>query len=84
MDMLEYAGIPVTALIIGISEVLKRLGFNVKYIPLVNLLMGVAAGICLNPGNRVKGLITGMAAGLSACGLYSGVKNVREGLRNRA
>jgi len=79
-ELLEYAGIPAVLLIMGIAELLKGLGFNPKFIPVINLILGLAAGIGLNTGDIVKGIFVGTAVGLSASGLYSGVKNVKEGL----
>ena len=72
------------ALIIGLAEVIKRIGFNVKYIPLIDLGLGLVSGICvfglmLGYGWET-GAVIGIALGLSACGLFSGIKNVKEEL----
>jgi len=80
-ELLGYAGIPAVLLIIGISEIVKNLGFNVKFIPLLNLVLGIAAGVGLNMDDITKGIFVGLAVGLSASGLYSGVKNTKEGLQ---
>lgn len=74
-NLLTYGGIPAVALIIGISEVLKRLGFNTKFIPIVNLILGLGAGIALNLNDVKMGIFVGLAVGLGATGLYSGTKN---------
>ena len=79
--MLVYAGIPAVLLIMGIAEMLKGLGFNAKFLPIVNLMLGLAAGIILNQNDVLKGIFTGLAVGLSASGLYSGVKNTKEGIQ---
>lgn len=81
--MLEYAGIPAVALIMGISEVLKKQGFNPKFLPVVNVGLGLLAGIALNLDDVTKGIFIGLAVGLSAIGLYSGPKNVSEGMRHK-
>lgn len=80
-ELLVYAGIPAVLLIIGLAEIAKGLGFNVKFIPVFNLILGLAAGIGLNMDDIVKGIFVGLAVGLSASGLYSGVKNTKEGLK---
>ena len=67
---MEYAGIALIPLVIGISEVIKKIGFNQKFIPVVNLILGLAAGI-----------IQGIFIGLSASGLYSGTKNIIQELK---
>lgn len=68
------------ALIMGIAEVLKKIGLNPKFVPVVDLLLGIVSGICvfgLLLGYGVGyGVLLGVALGLSACGLFSGVKNV--------
>ena len=81
MELLQYAGIPAVILIMGLAEIFKRLGFNVKYIPVVNLLLGLTAGIVLSLPDVMKGIFVGVAVGLSASGLYSSTKNVAEGIR---
>lgn len=70
------------ALIIALAEVFKRVGFPTKFIPIVDLVLGIISGICVfgiiqNYGIAI-GIIIGIALGLSACGLYSGIKNVKE------
>ncbi len=76
---MEYIGIALVPLIIGISEVIKRAGINIKFIPICNLILGLAFGIgFVNPNDIRMGIIQGLFIGLSASGLYSGVKNVAE------
>jgi uncharacterized membrane protein len=79
---MEFAGIALIPLVMGISEVIKKVGFNQKFLPIVNLILGLGAGIVfLNPGDIKAGVIQGLFIGLSASGLYSGVKNVAEELK---
>lgn len=77
-ELLQYSGIPAVALIIGISALLTNLGFNKKLIPIVNLVLGLVAGIALNQSDILKGVFIGLAVGLSASGLYSGIKNTAQ------
>ena len=70
------------ALIIALAEVFKNVGCPTKFIPIVDLILGIISGICVfgiiqNYGIAI-GIIIGIALGLSACGLYSGIKNVKE------
>lgn len=71
-------------LIIGIAEVFKKIGFKVKYIPLLDVILGLISGIGvygLMMGYGIQtGAVVGIALGLSACGLFSGIKNVKEEL----
>jgi hypothetical protein len=76
---MEYAGVALIPLVIGISEVLKKTGFNAKYIPVINLVLGLTAGMAiLNPSDVRAGIIEGLFIGLSASGLYSGTKNLTQ------
>lgn len=79
---MEYSGIALIPLVIGLSEVMKKIGFNQKFIPIVNLVFGLVAGmVFINPGDIKAGVIQGLFIGLSASGLYSGVKNIAEEIR---
>ncbi len=79
---MEYAGIALIPLVIGLAEVIKRFGLNVKFIPVINLIFGLMAGIIfLNPTDIRAGIVQGLFIGLSASGLYSGVKNTVEGIK---
>lgn len=67
----------VTAVVMGLSEVAKKLGLNAKIVPIFNLVVGVVAGcVYMNPGDLKAGVFSGVIVGLSASGLYSGAKNV--------
>lgn len=68
------------ALIIGIAQLAKNLGLKTKFIPLLDVALGLLSGILVygieaNYG-MTKGVMLGLAIGLSACGLFSGIKNV--------
>lgn len=77
-----FSPVAQVALIIGLAELIKKIGLDKKYIPLVDVLLGLASGICIygiEMGYGVtNGILLGLALGLSACGLFSGVKNLTE------
>ena len=78
---MEYAGIAIIPLLIGILEVFKKLGVNQKIIPVISLILGIGIGIALFAAGDLKtGIIKGVYIGLSAVGLYSGAKNTVEGI----
>lgn len=87
-DLITYLLSPVAqvALIIGLAEVIKRMNwFDKEYIPIVDVVLGLTSGILVY-GQMMgmgigKGIILGIAEGLSACGLFSGVKNISEVIR---
>ena len=67
----------IIGVIMALAELLKKVGVNAKYIPIADLILGIAAGfVYLYPGDYKMAALYGIIAGLSAAGLYSGVKNV--------
>ena len=86
-ELIAYLITPVAqvAMIMAFAEMLKRLGVPDKVIPVVDLVVGLISGVCvygLALGYGVlNGVLLGIALGLSACGLFSGIKNVAEGIR---
>lgn len=66
-----------TAIVIALAELVKKMGVPAKYVPLFALCIGIVAGIVyLNPGDVQKGILNGVIIGLAASGLYSGTKNI--------
>ena len=79
---MEYAGIAIIPLLIGILEVFKKLGVSEKHIPVISLILGIGIGIALFAAGDMKtGVVQGIYIGLSAVGLYSGTKNTIEGIK---
>jgi len=68
----------IIAVIVGISEAVKHAGFPHKWVPLLNIALGVAAMLFLNQDVPAINAWNGILMGLTACGLYSGVKNMSE------
>lgn len=68
------------ALIVGLAEMVKGLGVNKRWIPLVDLAFGIASGIFVYhfyfQNGIIESVVVGVALGLSACGLFSGIKNI--------
>jgi hypothetical protein len=58
--------------IVALVEALKRSGMDSKYAPLTAIAIGIAFGLVL--GDWIGGLILG----LSASGLFSGLKKMTE------
>lgn len=84
-ELLTYLVAPAAqvALVIGIAEIAKSLGLKAKYIPLLDLIVGVICGLVVYTVylamQPVEGIMLGVAMGLAACGLFSGIKNVARG-----
>lgn len=83
-DMIEYLLTPMAqiGMIMALAEVIKRSGCKTKYIPVVDLILGVISGVFVSGiimGYGIgRGIIIGIAFGLTACGTFSGVKNMTE------
>ena len=82
-DMIIYLLSPMAQIgvIIGLAEVVKQIGLPKKWIPLFDLILGIGIGILIYGYAQglglINGLVLGTALGLSACGLFSGIKNFR-------
>ena len=81
-DLITYLLTPAAqiAVIIGLAELVKKVGLPSKYVPIFDVLAGLVSGIgvfgvAMGYG-IVNGALIGIFEGLSACGLFSGVKNV--------
>ena len=78
--MVGFDDAALTGLILAMVEAAKRTGLPAKYAPLLSLVLGMAAGVfILQPGDIVQGIVSGVAMGLAAVGLYSSAKNVTKG-----
>ncbi len=85
MDLIIYE-ISIVALIIGVVELAKQLGLPTKYGGIVAVILGVGTSIgysvwAENP--LFQAVITGVALGLTASGLYSTAKNTLEGVATK-
>lgn len=83
MDAL-VAGIPLSVLVIGIVAVARQAGLPSKYAPLASVLVGIVLAVLADVTSTVdfdtwySALVTGIATGLMASGLYSGTKKLAE------
>lgn len=81
-ELINYLLAPAgqVALIIGLAEAVKGIGFPKRYIPIFDIVLGLISGLVVYGYEYhlglVRGFMLGLAIGLSACGLFSGIKNV--------
>jgi hypothetical protein len=82
-ELIKYLLTPVgqIAIIMALAEMIKRLDIvPKKFIPLIDVALGIISGLVVFGYSMelgaIKGVILGLAMGLSACGLFSGIKNV--------
>ena len=68
-ELLSFGGL--TILTIGITEIGKRAGIPEKYVPLLALVIGICLALIGNLTTiTTLSILTGVAVGLSASGLY--------------
>lgn len=60
--------------VLGVTQVFKTVGLPSRFAPLVSLVLGVLGASLLGSGFSGSDIIQGIVAGLSASGLWSGVK----------
>ena len=83
-NIIEYLMTPVAqvALIIGLAEIAKGFEIQNRWIPLVDLALGLTSGIFVYHFvyyyDFIPSAVIGIFLGLSACGLFSGYKNVMD------
>ena len=74
MDIMINFGILVPV-VMGVTEVIKRgAGLKKRYVPFAALILGII-GAMVVMGFEMSSVIPGVIAGLSASGLWSGVKS---------
>lgn len=80
----EVFGVALVPLILALVELCKRTGLPDKWSPVLSVVLGLLAGVfLLDTGDLYEGIVVGLALGLSATGLYSGTKNVKEGVESQ-
>lgn len=78
---IQAFGIALVPATMGITEVAKSVGLPTKYAPLVSLGTGILLGVVTTSESSIHGVLTGIAIGLAASGLYSGAKALTEGVK---
>ena len=61
-------------IIIGVVQAIKNVGLSSKWAPLLSVALGLVFFFFWGDLGTGENLFTGLIAGLSAAGLYSGVK----------
>lgn len=82
---MELTGIGIiTAIVFGLVVVVKTLGINKKFLPVFAIIFGLGFTLIdysVKDITLLNAILGGIIIGLSAVGLWSGPKNVTEGLR---
>lgn len=68
------------AVVIGLTEVVKRLGLNDKYAPVFAIVLGVILSFGVERSITFDATLEGIVLGLTSVGLYSSAKNIGQGI----
>jgi hypothetical protein len=73
MDTLTVQFLVLVPLVLGVIQVFKLAGLSTRWSPLVALILGIGGAFLIGGVHSVN-VIQGLVAGLSAIGLWSGIK----------
>lgn len=79
LTSISPATLALVPLVVGLVQIAKGAGLPVQYTPVLSLVAGVVLSILI-PQTLQEVVINGLVVGLSASGLYSGVKATARGV----
>lgn len=65
-------------IVVGLSQIVKTIGLQTKYVPLLNLTLGIVLGVLFLEGNIKTNVFQGIIIGLSASGLFDHTKIMKK------
>ncbi|MFC8055356.1 holin [Bacillus cereus] len=65
-------------IVVGLSQIAKTMGSQTKYIPLLNLTLGIVLGVLFLDGDIKTNVFQGIIIGLSASGLFDHTKIMKK------
>jgi len=65
-------------IVVGLSQIVKTIGLQTKYIPLLNLTLGNVLGVLFLDGDAKTNVFQGIIIGLSASGLFDHTKIMKK------
>ncbi|NIA59495.1 holin [Bacillus pacificus] len=65
-------------IVVGLSQIVKTIGLQTKYIPLLNLTLGIMLGVLFLDGDIKTNVFQGIIIGLSASGLFDHTKIMKK------
>ncbi|MDA1680409.1 holin [Bacillus cereus group sp. TH152-1LC] len=65
-------------IVVGLSQIVKIIGLQTKYIPLLNLTLGILLGVLFLDGDIKTNVFQGIIIGLSASGLFDHTKIMKK------
>ncbi|PEI64239.1 holin [Bacillus toyonensis] len=68
----------IIGIVVGISQIGKTVGLQTKYVPLLNLTLGIVLGVLFLGGDIKTNVFQGIIIGLSASGLFDHTKIMKK------
>ncbi|HFK1544977.1 holin [Bacillus toyonensis] len=68
----------IIAVVVGLSQIVKTIGLQTKYVPLLNLTLGIVLGVLFLDGDNKTNVFQGIIIGLSASGLFDHTKIMKK------
>ncbi|CAM4057617.1 holin [Bacillus albus] len=65
-------------IVVGLSQIVKTIGLQTKYVPLLNLTLGIVLGVLFLNGDIKTNVFQGIIIGLSASGLFDHTKIMKK------
>ena len=81
MEIFEYLGFGIPAVVIGLMELLKGVGVKKRVIPFINIGLTVAIfTLYVYPSDIKTGVYVGIIASLTSMGLFNASKSTIKGI----
>ncbi|MGH1288688.1 holin [Bacillus toyonensis] len=65
-------------IVVGLSQIVKTIGLQTKYVPLLNVTLGIVLGVLFFDGDIKTNVFQGIIIGLSASGLFDHTKIIKK------
>lgn len=65
-------------IVVSLSQIVKTVGLQTKYVPLLNLTLGIVLGVLFLDGDIKTNVFQGIIIGLSASGLFDHTKIMKK------
>ncbi|TEA53213.1 holin [Bacillus sp. BH2] len=65
-------------IVVGLSQISKTIGLQTKYVPLLNVTLGIVLGVLFLDGDIKTNVFQGIIIGLSASGLFDHTKIMKK------
>ncbi|MGE1025227.1 holin [Bacillus sp. GMs2/2] len=65
-------------IVVGLSQIAKTIGLQTKYVPLLNVTLGIVLGVLFLGGDIKSNVFQGIIIGLSASGLFDHTKIIKK------